>query len=171
MATRADDDELEKESPDTLKRLRTSEKARHTKLMTRIMNHMEERGSRKVFKVYRNQLAEILHECTKLNSLYNQALTGEDNTSDEVWQTEVDTRTNEFFTLIEAHLESRIAEASTTSSISTPDKNPTPPTPAEKETEPKQTELNNGDPSASCSAAKRPHTVIPATSEAPGQTW
>lgn len=161
MATRADDDDLEKESPDTIKSLRTSEKARHTKLMTRIMNHMEERGSRKVLKVYRNQLAEILHECTKLNSLYNQALPSEDNTGEDVWQTEVDTRTNECFALIEAHLESRIDETSTTSSISTPDLFPTLPNSAKIGTDQLQTEPNNRDPSTSCSQRKGPAQSLP----------
>lgn len=86
---------------------------------------MEERDSRKVLNVYRYKLVEILHECTKLNSMQNRALPDGDNTGEDVWQKEVNTSTNECFTLIEAHLDSHIDETSTKASISTRDQNPT----------------------------------------------
>lgn len=108
-------DNLERESPETLKRMRTTEKTRLSKMITRISNHMEERGSRKVLRVYRNQLAEILQECNCLNSAYASSLKSENRTEEDAWQTELDTRANECFTLIEAHLLSREDEESTTS--------------------------------------------------------
>jgi hypothetical protein len=86
---------------------------------------MKERNSRKVLNVYRYKLVEILNECTKINSMQNRALPDRDNTGEDVWQKEVDTRTNECFTLIEAHLESHIDETSTKASVSTRDQNPT----------------------------------------------
>jgi hypothetical protein len=85
---------------------------------------MEERNSRKVLNVYRYKLVEILNECTKINSMQNRALPDRDNTGEDVWQKEVNTSTNECFTLIEAHLKSHIGETSTKASISTRDQNP-----------------------------------------------
>lgn len=68
-----------------------------------------------MLRVYRNQLAEILHEFNHLNSAYAHSMNAENRTEEDSWQTEVDTRANESFVLIETHQLIRKDEESTAS--------------------------------------------------------
>jgi hypothetical protein len=57
------------------KQLRTNEKGRLTKLLTRINRHMTERGSRTELKYMRRDLANQLEECIRAHNIFRSSNT------------------------------------------------------------------------------------------------
>lgn len=64
-------DDNEPEGPEVTKRLRTTTKAKFTRLLATISAHMEDDGEQSVLKVHDN-LNELYNECIRLHTAYTE---------------------------------------------------------------------------------------------------
>ena len=108
------------DSPDMVKRIRTTKLAGLSKLANRILDHIRDSGSRKVLKVYRSQFCEIFDECVKLHSRYNLLAKpeGNDLVQENNWLLKLDDKVNQLLREIDGHLKSRDGQTETCSTVS-----------------------------------------------------
>lgn len=108
------------DSPDMVKRIRTTKLSSLSKLANRIGDHMQDAGSRKVLKVYRNQFCEQFNECVKLHSRYNLLAKpqGIELIQENTWLLKLDDKVNKVLRAIDRHLQSREGQTETCSSMS-----------------------------------------------------
>lgn len=117
-------EELEVEdSAETIFRLRTNEKRKHTRVVNKIKTHMENHGSKRELRILRNQLAEALDDCTTQHNRYMNRLGLTESTSPATtklrsWLLELDKITNFWFEAIEDHLKLRKEDERSASSSS-----------------------------------------------------
>jgi hypothetical protein len=67
-------DDNEPEGPEVIKKLRTSTKAKFTRLLATISAHMEGDGEQSVLKVHRANLNDLYNECIRLHTAYTEKI-------------------------------------------------------------------------------------------------
>ena len=91
------------------RRLRGDEKRKHTKLITKIVKYINDRGTRSGVKVYRTQLADQLEECTRAHQEYIGAedYDARDDPDGENYMRDIEQRTSNLYVAIDEYIKTR----------------------------------------------------------------
>lgn len=98
-----DEATLQNLDPESIKKLRTTEKSRLTRIGSKIINLLRKKGSRSEIKFQRKCFTEQISEVMKLHEKYSLAKNSQE-TQDGVWVKQIDTQPKWLYSAIEDFL-------------------------------------------------------------------
>ena len=104
---------------DFLKRVRTTEKAKFTRQVSKVLRTMEEKGSMQQMKLLRSELDEAFEDCERAHEEYVEGLNlpagGEDLAKENQWIEDLGVTAARCYAQIKEYVAARSSETSTSS--------------------------------------------------------